>query len=233
MNRLITFGCSLTYGHGLPDCVIDGKFPGPVPSSLAWPKLISEMMNRECVNMAKPGSSNDKIMHAIINFENFTKDDHVIILWSFVHRGMILRSETEKIDIMPHPPASKKSSGTQSWERYWPAISEPAGIDDWELFHRIHNDYDMLFRTIKNMHHAYCYFATKQVTVSNFYVDRTLQPTITTADENVKNMLVDAHLIDQRKIIVDTAIDRLHPGIRTHKKMADLIYKIHKEKHEH
>ena len=214
MSRLITFGCSLTYGHGLPDCIIDKNLPGSTASKLAWPSLMAEMMNRECVNMSEPGSSNDKIMHAIINFENFTREDHVIILWSFSHRGILFHSEKEKIDILSD---GKNSLRTQLWE----------------LFYKVHTDYDLHFRTIKNMHHASCYFAAKQITVSNFYVDRNLQPIINSSDENTKNMIVEANLIDQQKIMVDIAVDRLHPGVNTHKKMADLIYKIHKEKHEH
>ena len=43
---LITFGCSFTYGHGLPDCIggPDGH-AGPTPSEQAWPAMLGKIIN--------------------------------------------------------------------------------------------------------------------------------------------------------------------------------------------
>ena len=54
MDRLVAFGCSNTYGEGLPDCWVDKNgdpsrtkagFHGPKPSKLAWPRLMANNMN--------------------------------------------------------------------------------------------------------------------------------------------------------------------------------------------
>jgi len=217
MSRLIAFGCSLTYGHSLPDCVIDEIYPGPTHSNMAWPSLVSTKMSRECVNMSSPGSSNDKILNTILNFENFIEDDHVIILWSYVHRATIFRRQGENVEVMP----------------YRTIFSKAEGPKDWELYYKVHDDYDLYVRAIKNMHHANCYLNHRKIVVSNFCVDQSFVINNSKTDKNTKNIQVDAFYIDQKIITIDKAIDKLHPGVRTHSNMAELIYKIHKEKHEH
>lgn len=35
--KLVVFGCSFTFGHGLPDCLdVNKKGPGTLPSKMAW-----------------------------------------------------------------------------------------------------------------------------------------------------------------------------------------------------
>lgn len=99
MSRLITFGCSLTYGHGLPDCFIPPKLPGDNPSKLGWPSIIAKYMNKECINMAKPGSSNKRIWHTITNFQ-YKENDIVFVLWSFSERSAIIK-HNKIVDIGP------------------------------------------------------------------------------------------------------------------------------------
>ena len=57
-KRLITFGCSNTYGHGLPDCHVPPNEAGPNPSKVAWPQLLADRRGLECVNLGQPGGSN-------------------------------------------------------------------------------------------------------------------------------------------------------------------------------
>ena len=98
-NRLIAFGCSLTYGHGLPDCHEPPKQPGNTHSNMGWPSIISKYMDRECINMSSPGSSNKKIWNTITNF-NFKSDDIVFIQWSYIERTAILKKD-QIIDLGP------------------------------------------------------------------------------------------------------------------------------------
>jgi hypothetical protein len=45
--RIIAFGCSYTYGHGLPDCLDDDKITqGPTHSNLAYPSILAEKLFR-------------------------------------------------------------------------------------------------------------------------------------------------------------------------------------------
>lgn len=94
MSRLIAFGCSNTFGQGLPDCHFVNKsgrsYPGLHPSKHAWPAKLGKLLNVEqVINMGKPGSSNKQIWHTAINFE-FEPDDFVVCHWSLVHRSCII-----------------------------------------------------------------------------------------------------------------------------------------------
>lgn len=89
MERLIVFGCSLTYGQGLPDCIM----PCSNPSRLGWPSILAKHMNRDCVNMSSPGSSNKRIWNTILNF-NFVETDVVFILWSYPDRTSIIKKDS-------------------------------------------------------------------------------------------------------------------------------------------
>ena len=56
MARLITFGCSYTYGQSLPDCV---NMPitdliSFTPSQLGWPKLVADKLGVELISQGVP-----------------------------------------------------------------------------------------------------------------------------------------------------------------------------------
>ncbi len=91
MERLIVFGCSLSYGHGLPDCFISPNLPGDKHSNLGWPSIVAKHLNRVCVNKSSPGSSNKRIWNEVINFE-YQPNDLVIIQWSFIDRTAIIKA---------------------------------------------------------------------------------------------------------------------------------------------
>ena len=69
--RIITFGCSFTYGHYLEH---DQK----QPSTSAWPSMLGTLMGLEVINKAIPGASNLEILLSILKFK-FLKDDIVIV----------------------------------------------------------------------------------------------------------------------------------------------------------
>lgn len=74
MKRLVTFGCSHTFGEGLLN-----------PNNESWPKKLAELLNVELKNYGVGGASNRKIQHTILN-SKLTKDDLVIILWTYADR---------------------------------------------------------------------------------------------------------------------------------------------------
>ena len=43
--KLVTFGCSYTYGHGLPDCIMAKGRAGKRPSKFAWPYLLAKKLD--------------------------------------------------------------------------------------------------------------------------------------------------------------------------------------------
>lgn len=89
MDRLVTFGCSYTYGHGLPDCITDHGGAGKIPSKFAWPHLLAKKLDKELYNAGIPGASNKLIMDTVINFP-FKPTDTVVILWTYLSRHCIL-----------------------------------------------------------------------------------------------------------------------------------------------
>lgn len=78
MARLVTFGCSHTWGAGLPDTYPKSKGD---PSQLAWPNLLSKKLNYELVNNGSSGAGNAEILYKILNFE-FLDNDLCVIMWA-------------------------------------------------------------------------------------------------------------------------------------------------------
>ena len=89
MARLVTFGCSLTYGTGLP-----------TPNEQVWGSLLSKKLGCEFINKGIPGAGNKEIVHSLVNFE-FRPDDVVYILWTFVDRYCVLRDKDKTFQFIP------------------------------------------------------------------------------------------------------------------------------------
>lgn len=81
MSRLVAFGCSNTFGLGLKDSkhIKDG------PSDYAWPKLLADKYNLECVNNAVVAASNKEIWAKVLG-TNLRPSDIVLIHWTYVDR---------------------------------------------------------------------------------------------------------------------------------------------------
>ncbi len=91
--RLITFGCSITFGNGLKDCFdVKLKCMGDEPSHYAWPQLVANKLGLECVNLSMSGSSNKLILKRIQDFD-FCKNDLVIIMWTYTNRYTIFHND--------------------------------------------------------------------------------------------------------------------------------------------
>jgi len=87
MTRLIAFGCSYTRGTGLDDVWNFEKNSSifPTPSKHAWPQLLADELNVECINLGKGGLSNKAIWHDFVNF-NFQDNDIIFVHWTFLDR---------------------------------------------------------------------------------------------------------------------------------------------------
>ena len=91
-KRLITFGDSFTYGHGLPDCFVAPYYPGDKPSKLGWVNILANKLNIDHVtNLSRPGASNRYILHSIINFNDFKEEDLIIIQPTYYSRDFFFR----------------------------------------------------------------------------------------------------------------------------------------------
>lgn len=205
--RLVAFGCSLTYGYALSDTGEDWKTQ---PSKMSWPFKLAESMNiPEVINLGSPGASNKKILHLIQNF-NFEKDDIVFILWSHIERFCIIRDpyNKEKGYDVEHIAPHIKTKNSQYY------------------FTRMYNENDHLiaFYTYAN----YVKMLLESKNIQNYQL--TVKPyhdSLTFDWNNVKFLKtsLETDIRRSKEIFNDHARDGSHPGVKAHKKFAELIYK--------
>lgn len=96
MKRVVAFGCSCTYGHGLPDCFTPPDRPGSQPSKFVWPSVLSSELGLECDNRSRPGASNLEILENILNY-NYKEGDAVFVMWTFHEREMLYTDNLERM----------------------------------------------------------------------------------------------------------------------------------------
>lgn len=94
MERLITFGCSNTYGYGLDDCWEDDSNP----SNIGWAAIMARELGKVYINKGITGASNKLIWHQILRTK-FKPGDTVFILWSYIDRHTVLTSKNKFIHL--------------------------------------------------------------------------------------------------------------------------------------
>jgi hypothetical protein len=204
MSRLVTFGCSVTYGHGLADCFEpENNRAGSLPSKTAWPNILGEKINKEVINKSIPGASNLEILYQILNFD-FLPDDLVITLWTYPSRDMIFQEPTLLLPMPYHPVGSWK---TDDLSKNWM---------------KTHSDYDLSIRSWYNMHHAETYLNLCQLFNFNFSVNinhiKAQKPKYLKYNNLYLDELDDLLLHDY-----DRALDKAHPGPIAQLKLAEFM----------
>jgi hypothetical protein len=82
IQNLYTFGCSHTYGHGLPDCIVAERQPGPVPSRMGWPDKLSELLGSTLHNISSPGVGPAWCLREFIRvLPDISAADLVVVMW--------------------------------------------------------------------------------------------------------------------------------------------------------
>ena len=195
MSRLIAFGCSYTYGHGLEDCVDEFMMPGPTASKLAWPQLLADKLNLECLNEGIPGASNKQIWHKIINYD-FGPTDMIFILWSSNQRHCII-NEDLTIESIGHWSNTKISKA---------------------YFKYLHNDIDQSIDTNLRISHCNYYLNDKGIKHYNILFKKQQIENF----NNTKILNVDFRDLKHK---MPRAVDKLHPGKKAHETFANNIYK--------
>jgi hypothetical protein len=199
MSRLITFGCSYTYGHGLEDCHIEPKSPGPNPSKYAWPNLLGQMLGLDVVNYSNPGASNIHILWKLLNFD-FTDDDLCVIMWSHFGREPFsnLKYDSDNIDWDNYEDSVVKSLPTLSRE-------------------------NIVIRNIIDIHHGYLHLTNKNI--KHLFIMGPIDALLYKLPGiKIPTLMTDIHV---KKYLVDLALDGMHPGPNTHMNIAkELMDKI-------
>ena len=219
MKRLIAAGCSLTYGHGLPDCVdrYDQKHPGPEPSKMAWPGLLADQLNRACINLSRPGSSNKQIWHTLLNF-NFEPDDIVIVYWSFIYRHCSLVSANNVKQILVNTmEKTDKLYYKHIFTEYDSVLDFYLRIRDVDAYIRSQDVEKIIHMTVENLNYLNTWYKINY---------KKQLPNIKSSFSQTPNITKTKSILDKRNICVDLALDDVHPGVRSHQLFADQLLSI-------
>jgi len=219
--KLITAGCSYTYGHGLKDCFIPPNGYGPEPSQYAWPAVLAKKLNIECVNLALPGGSNSYIVQQVTNYEP-TIDDVVVILWSFFTRETFLDEN--------------KLTQHGEWEEdYMKHKFEFSNVTDNFL-----KQFVQIFLLTKHLENIGCKFLYsfmdhyKNIEVYEKYreVKNKFSTYIDKHDCTDNTFTATQLRLHENKYLGDIALDGSHPGELWHKDFADLIFNELEQKYK-
>lgn len=100
--RFVSFGCSITYGHGLSDCIADNRvWAGSEPSKLSWPNYLASHYGADLVNLSLPGASNYYILNRIQNFD-WQEGDVALIGFTYFYRYTIFDENEPPYNVTPN-----------------------------------------------------------------------------------------------------------------------------------
>ena len=188
MSRLVAFGCSLTYGHGLPDCFVPPDDAGPEPSKFSWPQILANAMGKECINLSSPGSSNKRIWHNIVNFK-FKADDIVFILWSYPIRSAVLNDRHSVQNIGP-----------------WLIDSDSAT----NKFYDLYTDYDIEMQSKLFISHSNLFLKSQDIVVYNLIIDNRFIDFLTLGSIREQHLPLFIYSYCYKYPL---ALDGKHPGV--------------------
>jgi hypothetical protein len=226
-GKIWAFGCSQTYGHGLKDCIKEGNAPGDEPSKFAYPQLIGNALNKEVINLSRPGASNKHMLRKIKIFQSeMSVDDIVLIGWTNKDRHIILKEGIDLDDMtmhgLPHPIGLHPTQ-----------IGKSKLADTY--YKHIHDDNDANIVTMWYMNYAY--LTLKEMGIKSIHCP--VQPnkeefsnssfwsyfSSQTSDSKfeVGMSLLSKTFLHPDIAKLDKALDNLHQGPKSHRVFADLI----------
>tara|TARA_B100001996_G_C18670007_1_gene596335 strand:+ start:3363 stop:4076 length:714 start_codon:yes stop_codon:yes gene_type:complete len=224
INRIITFGCSNTYGESLPD--VAGKESDRFPASkYSWPSVLGKLLNVPVINKAKGGACNKHIWHIILNdYLPISKpDDTVIILWSYFDRYCMFQDDGKIKRLLRTDIRNKKlKDGTDyrgrnlygNW-REW--------VKTW--FNNYDTNKDMALDSLCRIDHIHRYLNSLGIKNYHFTCDDSkdfvyyLQAE-TMPDWFPKNILKQIKYEEEK---YGFSSDKEHPSIEAQERMAKLI----------
>jgi hypothetical protein len=196
MGRLVTFGCSLTFGLALPDTwPYTEKY---VASNLAWPNVLANKLNLETINKGIPAAGQNEILNAVLNFD-FNDDDTCVIMWSYFDRLDFYKFTEPNI-------GNRIETNHKSYRNIL-------------MMTDIYQT-DVARRNWLTIQHCVLYLRNKRInTVSIVCLDDKVRHPNTIYKIDVSDTIQDITWN-----YLDKAIDKVHPGVESHKNMADQIY---------
>jgi hypothetical protein len=201
-DRLVAFGCSLTYGYGLPGCYnIRTEDQGIFPSKLAWPYLLAKLLDKKSTNLSDSGCSNKDIWNRVVNFK-FKKNDTVIILWTYRYRNSVLKDKHTAHYIKPYDVENDIIS-----KNYYEHIFE---------------DYDATMMTRLFISQVNYFLKEKNINTYNLVIDKVDTNLLTLSDNTIPHIPVYFKDFFNN---YPKGVDGDHPGVEAHADFAKEIYK--------
>lgn len=201
MTRLVTFGCSHTFGQGLPDCYdIETKRTSKFPSKMGWPQHLANLLQIPIlVNKGVPGASCKQIAWNIQNFQ-FQKDDVAVVLWTHLDRYCVI---TENGIVKPYG----------SWLT---SISKENKM----FFKHIWNEYDMKIDMHTRIDYINYFLSKKQIKNYHAYLNNFNKIT----DDWFSTTMLKSSMSEIRNMY-PRALDNMHPGLEAHNVFAHNVYR--------
>lgn len=205
-SRLITFGCSLTYGQGLPDCVNKKDYmrQGPLPSNLGWASLLAKDLKMDVINKGNPGASNLEILNEILKFD-YRNDDTVVVMWTYSFRDTYFY---------------KKLLGGYSFKQLARWVSTIGHI----LWSPNGDEVDYAIKTWLYIHHADLFFKHKKLKYLHYPAD------VSNFEKHKPHYINISNFYSTGFVFVDKGLDNSHPGVLSNIKTSKTIYEILNDK---
>jgi hypothetical protein len=232
--RIIAFGDSFTYGHGLKDCLKDSYMPGDKPSKFTYVSLLAEKLGCELFNFSLPGNSNHAIWYQATLGESlrqheYHKDDIVIVSWSFTNR-FAFSNDVDSISAITKFGRYKlyfdkvekqftyKTDFTRQEQQKQHKMFK-------NLYREYHSDIQGQLQLAQQMTHLQSFLENKVKTVIHSSVDK-LSYLTTSLIPNIDVPFVWHTDVQDRS----KALDGNHPGEAAHQEVAEIYNSILQER---
>lgn len=236
-NRLITFGCSHTFGVALSDTSdtwdenIKEFKQDPnnrTPSKFAWPEILGKLINRITINKANFSASNNLICFKALNY-NWQENDIGVFLWTHNERRTFFKSEQstkELIDNDFYLPGNFKSSDLENWydfaniyEEVDSVYSKSLSSFSKEYLKKYYFKYDTLIQLYQQINLIKFYLDNKSIINYHLLFCDSL---VTKFNWNTVNF-INVFFEDYAKFGFGS--DNMHNGNLAHKKFAQDVFK--------
>lgn len=209
-----TFGCSLTYGHGLPDCSNPTQMASP--SEYAWPAVLEEITKVKVENFSKYGTSIKRNAFFAIERTCWRENDLAIFLWPNKNRTAVIMSNTDITDL-GHWSRNKQS---RSWYSYWGR--SPVEVEHDALMRIIATN------TLLEKKGVTCFHLLNNTGITderNLFLSKNYASYLKVIDAD--DLEFNISNIARKK--QDYGLDNAHPGQAAHRAYAELVYEKIKE----
>jgi len=221
--RIIAFGPSEMFGHGLEDCFTPPYSPGSTPSKFAYPNLVAEQLACECINLSSPGSGALDVLLKILNF-SFESTDIVLVQWPSLGTATLILENNDFINVQPwmaedslkilkHP----VGADLMKYQSDKSNLSINQQLEIAHNFYKTHSDRHLSITNCLYMDHAALYLDSKN-----------LKKVFGGAESwNFEySPVTDHRVMKNHSEFLDFALDRQHPGHLWHQQIAKEIISI-------